>query len=76
VRSFLKICKNCYGEQDRCLALWRHKALTRFEIEHSGDADVEEPSEADRGGFRQPVPQIHAGTGATRVELNVEGNRL
>jgi replicative DNA helicase len=32
VRSFLKIGKNRYGEQGRCIALWHHKSETRFEI--------------------------------------------
>ena len=41
VRSFLKIGKNRYGEQGRCLVLWHHKAETRFEIADSGEADAE-----------------------------------
>jgi transposase len=41
VRSFLKIGKNRYGEQGRCLTLWHHKAETRFEIADSGETDAE-----------------------------------
>jgi replicative DNA helicase len=40
VRSFLKIGKNRYGEQGRCLTLWHHKAETRFEIADSGETDA------------------------------------
>jgi KaiC/GvpD/RAD55 family RecA-like ATPase len=35
VKSFLKIGKNRYGEQGRCLPLMHHKAQTRFEVPDS-----------------------------------------
>ena len=44
-RSFLKIGKNRYGEQGRCLALSHHKAQTRFEI-------AGEEAETELGGMR------------------------
>jgi replicative DNA helicase len=41
VRSFLKVGKNRYGEQGRCIPLWHHKAQTRFEIvDTPGDANA------------------------------------
>jgi KaiC/GvpD/RAD55 family RecA-like ATPase len=41
VRCFLKVGKNRYGEQGRCLMLQHYKAQTRFEICGAEDADGE-----------------------------------
>ena len=42
VKAWLKIGKNRYGEQGRCIALWHQKAETRFEmIDDSGEGDAE-----------------------------------
>ena len=37
VRAWLKIGKNRYGEQGRCIALWHHKGETRFEMTDGGE---------------------------------------
>jgi KaiC/GvpD/RAD55 family RecA-like ATPase len=41
VRCFLKVGKNRYGEQGRCLPLLHYKAQTRFEVPETGDSDGE-----------------------------------
>ena len=33
VKTWLKIGKNRYGEQGRCIALWHYKSETRFVME-------------------------------------------
>jgi replicative DNA helicase len=32
LKTWLKVGKNRYGEQGRCLMLWHHKGETRFEL--------------------------------------------
>ena len=39
VRSFLKVGKNRYGEQGRCVSLLHYKSQTRFDVPGSEDVD-------------------------------------
>jgi replicative DNA helicase len=42
VKSFLKVAKNRYGEQGRCLALEHYKGQTRFESAGTEDSDADQ----------------------------------